>query len=205
MRPLLLRGALLLAACLAPLVANRAHGQQPQLLASLRETRPEDRQLLQSARQAIAQQGWSGIRLFANQSFPLLIDGKPAGALFSGDASRKGEGDKCFITLVEPGRPVLIVVTVEEFAYVKGIPACQTVRALGLLASPDPETIRIGVLYTISLHIEGDPHGVLDGTDAVVLSLNRKSHHLSVDGPATQQASAKSPENLPALQAALLP
>ena len=164
-----------------------------------------DAPVLTTVQTQMAAQHWTAIRLFPTQSFPLLLAGKPIGTLISGDARPSGQADKCFITLVEPTHPLTVHTTVDEIQYVKGIPACQTVRALGLLRSPDPAFLRIGILYTISQHIQGNNHGVLDATDVFVLSLNLKTLALTIDQAATDKAAAKSPENLPALAAALEP
>ena len=164
-----------------------------------------DAPVLTTVKARMAAQRWTAIRLFPTQSFPILLAGKPIGSLVSGAANPAGQSDKCFITLVEPTHSFTVHTTVDEIQYVKGIPACQAVRALGLLPSPTPASLRIGILYTISRHIDGDPHSVLDGTEAFVLSLDLKTLALTIDQAATDKAQSANPENLPALAAALKP
>ena len=161
---------------------------------------------IQLLKQQMTARHWTGFRLFPAQSFPLLLEGKPAGVLISGDAHRhKDESDVCFLAFVEPGHPPAILSTVENLQPANVIPACGSVRALGLLASPSPTHIRIGILYYINAPIAGDPHGAISETEAVVLAFDRRTHQLTVDQPATDKASAANPENLPALAAALAP
>ena len=183
------------------LLTATLHGQTATLGPHLTPDAP----VLTTVKTQMAALHWTAIRLFPTQSFVILLAGKPLGTLISGDANPPHDTDKCFITLVEPTHTLTIHTIVDEIQYVKGIPACQTVRALGLLRSPDPAFLRIGVLYTISQHIQDDTHGVLDATDVFVLRLNLKTLALTVDQAATDKAAAKSPENLPALAAALEP
>ena len=161
---------------------------------------------LQVVKQQMTAQHWTALRLFPAQSFPLLVGGKPAGTLISGDAYQyPHESDKCFISLVEPGHPPTILATVENFQPARDIPACGSVRALGLLASPNPAQVRIGLLYYINAPIAGDLHGAISETEAVVLAFDRHTHQLTIDQLATDKATSANPENLPALAAALAP
>ncbi len=159
---------------------------------------------LQRLKQHMIAQHWTGLRLFPAQSFPLLIDGSPAGVLISGDAhAHKDESDACFLAFVEPGKAPAVLPTVENLQPASDIPACGSVRAFGLLASPTPALVRIGVIYYINAPIAGDAHGAISENEAVVLAFDRRTHQLTIDQPATDKASATDPENLPALAAAL--
>ena len=164
-----------------------------------------DAPVLTTVKAQMAAQHWTAIRFFPTQSFPLLLAGKPVGTLVSGDANPPHKTDKCFITLVEPNRPLTLLQTEDDWKFSPDFPACDSVRALGLLASPDPATLRLGVLYYANMHIMDDPHGALIVTSVFVLSLDLKTHRITIDQAATDKAAAKSPENLPALSAALKP
>ena len=199
----------LLALAIVPAKPSAQTSSQPPnatLGPPLRGHNPTDEHLLQTVKQQMTAQHWTGIRLFPTQSFPLLLEGQPAGVLVSGDAHQhRGESDKCFITLVEPGRPLVLLTTVEELQPANDIPACGSVRALGLLPSPNPAAVRIGVIYYINAPISGDAHGAISENEAVVLAFDRRTHQLTIDQPATDKAASASPENLPALTAALQP